>query len=70
LYAINDLLKQARVANKIFITSIDADGSLLELENNTLKLNSSQSDVMISFSSPLYVKPNKQYYKYRYRYKV
>jgi len=63
---IKDLLSQVRVANKMFVTTIDADGSLLELESNTLKLNSSQSDVMISFSSPLYVKPNKQYYKYRY----
>lgn len=66
LCTIDDLLNKVRVANKLFITTIDADGSLLELENNTLKLNSSQSDVMISFSSPLYVKPNKQYYRYRY----
>ncbi|MES2567685.1 MAG: histidine kinase [Bacteroidota bacterium] len=61
-----DLLNKVRVANKLFITTIDADGSLLELRNNVLKLNSDQSDVMISFSSPLYVKPNKQYYRYRY----
>lgn len=66
LCSIDDLLNQVRIANKLFITTIDADGSLLELKNNTLKLNSSQSDVMISFSSPLYVKPNKQYYRYRY----
>ncbi|MBP8034200.1 MAG: histidine kinase [Bacteroidia bacterium] len=66
LCTINDLLKQTRVPNKLFITSIDADGSFLELDNNVLKLNSSQSDVMISFSSPLYVKPNKQYYRYKY----
>ncbi|MBA4242177.1 MAG: hypothetical protein C0448_15740 [Sphingobacteriaceae bacterium] len=66
LCTIDDLLNKVRVANKLFITTIDADGSLLELENNILKLNSSQSDVMISFSSPLYVKPNKQYYRYRY----
>lgn len=66
LCTIDDLLKQTRIPNKLFITSIDADGSFLELENNILKLNSSQSDVMISFSSPLYVKPNKQYYKYKY----
>jgi len=66
LCSINDLLLQRRVPNKLFITTIDADGSFLELENNVLKLNSNQSDVMISFSSPLYVKPNKQYYRYRY----
>lgn len=63
---IDDLLKQTRVPNKLFVTTIDADGSFLELENNVLKLNSAQSDVMISFSSPLYVKPNKQYYRYKY----
>lgn len=63
---IDDLLKQPRSPNKAFITSIDAEGALLELNDNTLKLNSSQSDVMISFSSPLYVKPNKQYYQYKY----
>ena len=66
LCSIADLLKQVRVANKLFITTIDADGSLLELNNSILKLNSSQSDVMIGFSSPLYVKPNKQYYRYKY----
>lgn len=66
LCTIDDLLKQVRVANKLFITSIDADGTFLELDNNVLKLNSSQSDVMISFSSPLFVKPNKQYYRYKY----
>lgn len=66
LCTIDDLIKQVRVANKLFITSIDADGSLLELDNTILQLNSNQSDVMISFSSPLYVKPNKQYYRYKY----
>ncbi len=63
---VDDLLKQVRVANKLFITTIDAEGSLIELQNNKLNLTSSQTDVMISFSSPLYVKPNKQYYRYRY----
>ena len=66
LCKINDLLKQLRVANKLFITSIDAEGSLLEINNSILKLNSTQSDVMIGFSSPLFVKPNKQYYRYKY----
>jgi two-component sensor histidine kinase len=66
LCTVDDLLKQVRVANKLFITTIDADGSFLELRDNVLKLNSSQSDVMISFSSPLFVKPNKQYYRYKY----
>jgi two-component sensor histidine kinase len=66
LCTIDDLLKQVRVANKLFITTIDADGSFLDLKNNSLKLNSNQSDVMISFSSPLFVKPNKQYYRYKY----
>ena len=63
---IDDLLKRRLLPNKVFITSIDAEGHLLELQNDILKLNSSQSDVMIGFSSPLYVKPNKQYYEYKY----
>jgi two-component sensor histidine kinase len=66
LCKIDELLKQRRVANKLFITTIDAEGSLIELEANQLNLSSSQTDVMINFSSPLFVKPNKQYYKYRY----
>lgn len=66
LCTIDDLLKKGRVANKLFITTIDAEGSFLELNDHVLKLNSSQSDVMISFSSPLFVKPNKQYYRYKY----
>lgn len=64
--SINDLIQQQRVPNKSFITTIDAEGSLLELDDNVLKLSSSQSDIMIGFSSPLYVKPNKQYYMYKY----
>lgn len=63
---IDDLLKRRLLPNKVFITSIDAEGRLLDLQNDILKLNSSQSDVMIGFSSPLYVKPNKQYYEYKY----
>ena len=64
--SINDLIKQQRSPNKSFITTIDAEGSFLELKDNILKLNSDQSDIMISFSSPLFVKPNKQYYMYKY----
>ncbi len=63
---IDDLLKLPRVPNKLFITSIDAEGEFLELENNTIYLKSNQTDIMIGFSSPLYVKPNKQYYRYKY----
>ena len=63
---IDDLLKQQRVPNKSFITTIDAENEFLELNDNVLKLNSTQADVRISFSSPLYVKPNKQYYRYKY----
>ncbi|MES2763896.1 MAG: histidine kinase [Bacteroidota bacterium] len=66
LCTIDDLIKERRYPNNIFITSIDAEGEMLELVGNVLKLNSSQSDIMIGFSSPLYVKPNKQYYRYKY----
>jgi ligand-binding sensor domain-containing protein/two-component sensor histidine kinase len=64
--SLTDLLNQKRVPNKLFITSIESDGKNLELNNSTLNLNTSQSDVMINFSSPLFIKPNKQFYRYKY----
>lgn len=66
LCSIEDLLTNIRIADKLFITSVDIDEQPIELKNNALTLSSSQSDVTINFSSPLFVKPNKQYYKYKY----
>ncbi len=64
--SIDNLLKQVRVANKLFITSATVEEKEQDLINHQLFLNSSESDITINFSSPLFVKPNKQYYKYKY----
>ena len=66
LCSINNLFNQIHKASKLFITSVEIAEKVIELKNNTVNLTSSQSDVTINFSSPLFVKPNKQYYKYKY----
>ncbi len=66
LCSISDLIQDVKKANSIFISSVDVDEELINLYNNTLNLKSTQSDVAIHFSSPLYVKPNKQYYRYKF----
>ncbi len=65
LCSIDNLLNSPHIANKLFLTSIEVDEKKIEWINNTLNLNSSQNDLIINFSSPLFVKPNKQYYKYK-----
>lgn len=47
------------------ISSILVDGIQLPVESNVIKLNANQKDVAISFISPYFNKPNKQYYRYR-----
>lgn len=64
--AIKDLISQRRANNKLFITSTTVEEKQTEPINKQLILGSDESDVTINFSSPLFVKPNKQYYKYRY----
>ncbi len=64
--SITDLLKQSRAADKLFITSVTVEEKEVNMINNQLILKSSESDVTINFSSPLFVKPNKQYYQYKY----
>ena len=60
------LISQQIVSNKLFISFVDIDDVATILVNYKLQLQSNQSDVNIHFSSPLFVKPNKQYYKYQY----
>lgn len=64
--SIDNLLNQVQAANKLFISSVTVEEKDHELVNQQLILSSSESDVTINFSSPLFVKPNKQYYKYKY----
>lgn len=47
------------------ITSILVDGTQIPVESSIIKLNANQKDVAISFISPYFNKPNKQYYRYR-----
>lgn len=64
--SIHDLLGQRRSTDNLFITSTTIEEKEAGLINNQLILGSSESDVTINFSSPLFVKPNRQYYKYQY----
>jgi ligand-binding sensor domain-containing protein/two-component sensor histidine kinase len=63
---ISDLLSNIKIAKKPFISSIEVDEKTAHVINDVLYLNSSESDVVITFISPLFVKPNKQYYKYKF----
>ena len=65
LCSIQNLLN-LKIANKLFITSITVNEKDQDLINNRLSLTSSESDVTINFTSPLFVKPNKQFYKYKF----
>lgn len=64
--SITNLLSQRRAINKLFITSTSVEEKIVDLINNQLILGSEEADVTINFSSPLFVKPNKQYFKYKY----
>ncbi len=66
LCTIDDLLLQKRIANKLFVTNAIVDNVVVKIMGNTLNLKSNQSDIIIDFSSPLFVKPNKQYFRYKY----
>ncbi|MES2133654.1 MAG: histidine kinase [Bacteroidota bacterium] len=66
VFSIANLFKHLRVADKLFITSVTVEEKETDLINEQLILGSSESDITINFSSPLFVKPNKQYYKYKY----
>lgn len=47
------------------ITSLIIDGVETTYTQGLLKLKASQSDLTIKFSSPIFNKPNKQYFKYK-----
>lgn len=63
---IRDLTNRIKISNKLFVSSIEIDEQLSTFLNSIIQLNSSQNDLKINFSSPLYIKPNKQYYRYRF----
>jgi len=63
---IDDLIKKVRIADKLFINSVEIDENIIDFKNNTIKLKSFENDLNINFSSPLYAKPNKQYFRYKF----
>ena len=67
LCSINDLLKTIKIPKKPFITSLEIDEKkTLSFNFNNIQLKSSESDVIINFISPFFIKPNKQFYKYKF----
>lgn len=66
LCKISDLIEQKHSVNKLFLTSVVVDDEAIDFAGNTIALKSGQSDLTINFSSPLYVKPNKQQFRYKF----
>jgi ligand-binding sensor domain-containing protein len=67
--AITDLksvLQRKVKMQPVIVSSITADGVLIGFPANTITLSSAQENVSINFFSPLFNKPNKQYFKYRF----
>lgn len=67
--AITDLeriLKRSFKLEPVFLNSITADGVEIQHPQNTITLNSSQGNVTVSFYSPLFNKPNKQFFRYKF----
>lgn len=49
----------------VTISYINCNGEILESQNNTFVLDASQDNITIYFYSPLFAKPNKQFFRYR-----
>ena len=63
---IEDLIYQIKISNKIFVSSIEIDEKQEKFSNQIITLSSNQNDLNINFSSPLFIKPNKQFYRYKF----
>lgn len=50
----------------VVISSITADGIPIQFASNTISLSSAQENVTVNFFSPLFSKPNKQYFRYKF----
>lgn len=62
---IQDLIAQIRLPNKVFISSVEVNEQVVAT-SDVLDLKANETDVNINFSSPLYTKPNKQYFRYKF----
>ncbi|MCW3076920.1 MAG: hypothetical protein JWO32_1529, partial [Bacteroidetes bacterium] len=50
----------------VVINSITVDGKAIKFSQNSISLSSSQENVTINFFSPLFNKPNKQFFRYQF----
>lgn len=66
LCSINDLLSKIKTPNKPIISSLEIEDKKTLMIDEKILLQSFESDVIINFISPLFIKPNKQYYKYKF----
>jgi hypothetical protein len=61
----------ARVLSRTFklkpviLNSVTVDGKSVQFPQNTVTLSSTEENVTVNFYSPLFNKPNKQYFRYR-----
>lgn len=63
---INDLLKQIRIPEKVFVNSLYVNDDSVMVNSSLLHLKKNETDVTINFSSPLFSKPNKQFFRYQF----
>jgi len=63
---INYIVSESSKLKPVTIDRIDAKGEEIELKDNAILLNSDQDNITIRFYSPLFSKPNKQYYRYKF----
>ncbi|MBA3662582.1 MAG: histidine kinase [Bacteroidetes bacterium] len=50
----------------VTLSSITVDGSAIGFPQNTISLSSAQENVTVHFFSPLFNKPNKQFFRYKF----
>lgn len=60
-----ELIENRFKPDGVRITALEIDGVEVPYTPGLLKLKASQSDLTIKFSSPIFNKPNKQYFKYK-----
>lgn len=62
---IPDLISQIRLPVKVSIGSVEVNDKPVEFDQ-VLNLKTDETDVNVNFLSPLFTKPNKQYFRYKF----
>jgi len=60
------LLKRNFKLPPVILSSVSVDEKKLQTENAPLHLNATEENLKVDFFSPLFNKPNKQYFRYRF----